>query len=543
TVTFDGDAATTASNPTSKTVTSPATKVDELPDAPAKTGFYFGGWFTAKNGAGTEFTATTVVTASITVYAKWTAVPVFTVSFNTDSGSAVASQSIAENSKATRPATNPTKSGYTFDNWYADSGKTTVYDFNTAVTSAKTIYAKWTANMYTVTFDGDGATTEAVSATKTVVSPATTVVTLPTAPVKTGYTFAGWYTDKNGAGTEFTATTVVTGDVKVYAKWNSYSYTVTFDGDYATKTVATPATTVVTLPTAPAKTGYTFAGWYTEENGEGTEFTAASVVTGDVKVYAKLTINQYTVTYNSNNATGGTVPDVQTQNYNSSITVRSNSGILVYLPENAESRKFGGWNTKADGTGVNYLVGSGGFTLTEDIILYVKWGVFNLRDTGPAGGLIFYDKGVYSDGWRYLESWTEDEAGCYFNSNVIIDLTVVTSTANGTGYANTYNAMEGAEYVAAEVVRNATHGGKNDWFMPSLDELNQMCWVLHSKGWPNVNNPAYGTNQVGGFRDTFYWSSSIEDKATVWYISFSDGDQRYTDCRGLYLPVRAVRAF
>jgi uncharacterized repeat protein (TIGR02543 family) len=72
---------------------------------------------------------------------------------------------------------------------------------------------------YTVTFDKNGGDTEATPATITVTPPATNVVALPTAPVKAGYAFAGWNTKADGTGTAFTATTTVTADITVYAKW------------------------------------------------------------------------------------------------------------------------------------------------------------------------------------------------------------------------------------------------------------------------------------------------------------------------------------
>lgn len=75
--------------------------------------------------------------------------------------------------------------------------------------------------VYTVTFDSRSATTDASPASKTVTSPATTVDALPTDPEKTDYTFTGWWTEENGAGTEFTASTAVTGDITVYALWES----------------------------------------------------------------------------------------------------------------------------------------------------------------------------------------------------------------------------------------------------------------------------------------------------------------------------------
>ena len=72
---------------------------------------------------------------------------------------------------------------------------------------------------YLITFNSQNATVEASPASKTVTAPATTVVTLPTAPTKTGYTFAGWFTEVEGDGTEFIASTVVTASISVYAKW------------------------------------------------------------------------------------------------------------------------------------------------------------------------------------------------------------------------------------------------------------------------------------------------------------------------------------
>jgi uncharacterized repeat protein (TIGR02543 family) len=308
-VTFDGQGATVQPNPASMTVIPPATTVGTLPTAPVKTGYIFGGWYTAINGGGTEFTASTVVTVNITVYAKWSTAPIYTVTFD---GQGATVQPNPANMTVTSPATTvgtlptaPGKTGYFFSGWYtAINGGGTEFTASTVVTTNITVYAKWTTvPTYIVTFDGQGATVQADPANITVTSPATTVGTLPIAPAKTGYIFGGWYTAINGGGTAFTASTVVTTNITVYAKWNNYTYTVTFDDQSATvppnptsKTVASPATTVATLPTAPTKTGYIFGGWYTETSGGGTVFTAITVVTASITVYAKWTINKYTLT-------------------------------------------------------------------------------------------------------------------------------------------------------------------------------------------------------------------------------------------------------
>jgi uncharacterized repeat protein (TIGR02543 family) len=108
---------------------------------------------------------------------------------------------------------------------------------------------------FTVTFDKNGGDTEASPKTKTVTPPATTVETLPTAPIRAGYSFVQWNTKADGTGTEFTAATPVTKDTTVYAKWEQI-FTVTFDKNGGT-TEANPRTKtggasgVGTLPTAP----------------------------------------------------------------------------------------------------------------------------------------------------------------------------------------------------------------------------------------------------------------------------------------------------
>jgi len=158
--------------------------------------------------------------------------------------------------------------------------------------------------------------------------------------------------------------------------------------------------------------------------------------------------------------------------------------------------------------------------------VYAKWVVYAVGVTGPAGGKIFYDKGSYSAGWRYLEAWTADESGTY-QWKTSYTTTGGTSTAIGTGYANTYTAMAGTAHPAAERARNATWGGYSDWFLPSRDELNLM----------------YGQKGViGGFASVNYWSSSEYDIIPAWIQNFANGGQYYYN-KDDDLRVRVVRAF
>jgi uncharacterized repeat protein (TIGR02543 family) len=147
---------------------------------------------------------------------------------------------------------------------------------------------------YTVTYDDQGATTPVNPSIQAAVPPAMTVDSLPTPPSKMCYVFSGWYTQPNGSGMQFNASTAVTTDITVYAHWIHYDYIVTFNDQGAiTPTYPTtimiycPRTTVGQLPTPPSKIGWVFGGWWTKPNGGGTEFTASTVVTTSITVYAK----------------------------------------------------------------------------------------------------------------------------------------------------------------------------------------------------------------------------------------------------------------
>ena len=125
-------------------------------DALSRPGFAFDGWNTEPDGTGTNHSADSSYTVQndITLYAHWIIVPLgsFTVTFDSNGGSSVTTQTVNSGGTATRPE-NPAKSGYTFGNWYSNAGLTTVYNFSAPVTRNITLYAKWLPNTAGITLN------------------------------------------------------------------------------------------------------------------------------------------------------------------------------------------------------------------------------------------------------------------------------------------------------------------------------------------------------------------------------------------------------
>ena len=172
------------------------------PDDPKVNGLTFGGWYTDEDCTdGNEYNFTAPVTKGMTLTAKWTANS-YTITFDTNGGSAVAPITQDYGTDITAPAA-PTKTGYTFMGW------------NPALPAAMpagdmTIKAQWSINQYTVTFDTDGGS--AVDAQTVAYGEKAKT---PADPTKTGYTFAGW--ELGGNAYDFAA--AVTGNMTLTAKW------------------------------------------------------------------------------------------------------------------------------------------------------------------------------------------------------------------------------------------------------------------------------------------------------------------------------------
>lgn len=250
----------------------------------SRTGYTFTGWNTSPDGTGTAYRPNATIqfaAQNITLYAQWK-VRSYSVNFDSNGGSAVASQSVRYGSKATQPA-NPTRAGHTFQGWYTARSGGSKYDFGTAVTGDVTLYAHWSVNSYTLTFDGNGGKPSEASRT---VAYGGQYGSLPTA-TRTGYAFQGWYTARDGGTKVSPSTTMGAADTTLYARWSVNSYTVSFDSDGGSNVPAQKVRygSKASRPADPTRAGHTFQGWYTSRDG-GSKYDFGTAVTGDVTLHA-----------------------------------------------------------------------------------------------------------------------------------------------------------------------------------------------------------------------------------------------------------------
>ncbi len=302
-----------------------------------------------------------------TLTVQWTA-PTYAVTLHANGGT-INSGNVTEYTYgvgATLP-TDVTRTGYTFKGWYDNESLTgnPVTAIGGAETGNKEYWAKWEANTYTVTLNTNGGTINSGNVTGYTYGVG---ATLPTADdmTYTGYTFKGWYDNEGLTGFPVTAISdTETGNKEYWAKWEANVYTVTLNtnggtinsGNVTEYTYGVGAT----LPTDVTRTGYTFKGWYDNENLTGSPVTAISnTETGNKEYWAKWEANTYTVTFDPN---GGSVNPVA--------ATTDSSGKLSSLPTptHGGNYRFDGWYTAQTG-GIKVTLNQ---VYTANTTLYAYW--------------------------------------------------------------------------------------------------------------------------------------------------------------------------
>ena len=329
-----------------------------------------------------------------------------------DGDSEYAKQVLPSGTLATRPDAPAATPGYTFGGWNKADG--TAWDYaSDKVTDNITLYAKWAANTYTITFDTAGGSE---------IAPITqdygTVITAPEAPTREGYTFIGW--DKE------IPTTMPAENMTVTAQWEINQYTITFDtnGGSEIAPITQDYSTVITAPADPTREGYTFIGWDREipTTMPAEDMTVTAQWKDSEKPTGEIKISENSWKVFLNNITFGLFfKDTQTV----TITAVDNSGETVtieYLLSNKEL-------TKAELDGITFTAYTAPFGIDHDneYIIYVR-----LTDKAGNTDYICSD-GIVLDGTSPVITGIEDgKIYCEAQTVTVDEKYVNTITVNGT---------------------------------------------------------------------------------------------------------------
>lgn len=285
------------------------------------------------------------------------------VSFNTNGGSEIHTQPVAYNNTLIKPA-DPNKTGYSFGGWYKEAACINVWNISTdKVTSNITLFAKWTINKYTVSFNSQGGTAVA----KTTVN-YNTIIASPAVPQKTGYTFGGWYSDAVCITKWNFATNKVTGSITLYAKWSINKYKLSFNTNGGT-TIASKIidyNKLASTPKNPTKAGYTFLGWYKETTFKTKWNFGTDKVTKNTTIYTKWT---------NNPSAPKTIKVTKSSSTNTKISWSSVNGVNRYELYRATSSS-GSYNLITISTGASYTNKS----LTKGKTYYYKVRTYKMVD-------------------------------------------------------------------------------------------------------------------------------------------------------------------
>jgi len=333
-------------SPTSKSLTYNSA-YGTLP-TPTRKGYAFTGWFTAASGGTKVSESTKMGTGNITIYAHWRA-NVLRVNYYPNGATKVDNSAVMDGSGVSTitpdaqyryddfnyDATMPSyglwdarrfiRTGYTSTNKYhlgskdgtvlLDAGNNVFARTQDLATAAGvlsdlekgnvsiSIYADWKANTYTIKYNGNGNTGGSTADSSHTYDTAKGLTA--NGFTKTGYTFKNWNTKADGSGTSYAdkasvknLTATAGGTVNLYAQWTANKYTVAYNANGGTGTMANQELTYDKAATLNAntfkRTGYRFNGWNTKADGTGTSYADKASVKnltasngGTVTLYAK----------------------------------------------------------------------------------------------------------------------------------------------------------------------------------------------------------------------------------------------------------------
>ena len=351
------------------------------PTAPTRAGYDFAGWSSSDGGATLNFPYSPPNTGNFTLYARWTA-KTLAVTYDAQGGSLVTSGSTSTGSSISVSPGTPTRSGYSFNGWFAGStgGSALTFPYAHGQTADFTLYAQWSAVTYTVTYAKNGATGDLATTSESYTTGGTPV-TLPGRGtlVKDGHTFAGWSIGGNTPVLSGGYTTA--SNVTLSAVWTPISYTITYNANSGDSTPTQASLTIgQTFALANAITrapsggvAYQFAGWDSGAN----IFQAGEIVTVGTSnlSYTAVWVQLYEVTYVNN---GGSFAGADTKFDSECLSnnlCTNNQAITLNAAPTRSGYEFAGWedqsgvavtDTNAGTTGIQTTVTSTRFIFSAN---------------------------------------------------------------------------------------------------------------------------------------------------------------------------------
>ena len=326
-------------------------------------------------------------------------------------------------------------------------------------------------------------------------------MTLPN-PVKSGYTFDGWYSDSAKTSKITGPTHTITADSTIYAKWDTATFTILYEyngrdgGDSTVSDTYTTEATGITLP-VPTRTGYNFGGWFeTSDFASGTEATSAYTTTANRTLYAKWNAIDYTVTYDVNGGTGTVPTDSNNYNYLDDVPVAGPGAI------SRTGYNFTGWTVASNGSGTVLNSGDTFEMGTSNVTLYAKW-------AGKTYNVTYNTNGATGSPARTSDTYTVDQ------SSAIV--------APGVG------TMQKLGYTFTGWSASATGTGSTANITPTADTQLYAIWVLktinisYSSGTIDAGILSTMPSDVTGtkkYGETFTLDSLIDDPVSSGGSSF-----------------------
>ena len=317
-----------------------------------KAGHSFDGWY-LDAGLTQKFSYTTMPSYNLTLYAKWK-INQYRITFETNGGSTIEPiiGNFGDNIKIPE---NPTKLESEFLGWFSNVNLTQPSTIPDTIPAANlTFYAKWSTNQYRITYETNGG-----SLISSQIFDFNSNINIPMAS-RLGHTFLGWFTD-NQLTQSFSLSTMPNYDITLYAKWSINTYSINFvtNGGLPIETITGNYNDPINIPDNPFREEAIFGGWFLDLDLTQKAIIPNTIPALDLTLYAKWTINQYTITFQTNSED---TLEEQTHNFNETLVIPTPSKV---------GYSFEGWFIDNELSQVFSLTQMPPYNLT----LYAKWSI------------------------------------------------------------------------------------------------------------------------------------------------------------------------